>query len=155
MCRGWQAIGYLHSKMRKLHTLRFAAAAVICATLFSNATMAQTTFATSNNPEASIEVNRIDNEATIVTISQDRRSSTYVQVSQNTVIKDRETGIAYMMTFLESSVDPDTYIETQRLTFRPFLDGATSFELLDPRKVNENLYFSRVEHSCDSWAYSD
>ncbi|MFK8055546.1 MAG: hypothetical protein AB8F78_05445 [Saprospiraceae bacterium] len=131
--------------MRKLTNLKTLVVLTVCAAFAMPDLYAQTTFETSNNPSASIHVERIDQDATLVTITQKRGNASYVELSQNTVIKDQQTGIAYNLVMLDCNIDPHTDIETHHLTFRPFLDGTGDFDLLEPCNQNASLFFSKIQ----------
>ncbi len=133
--------------MRKLTNVKTVVALLVCSAFALPNLKAQTTFATSNNTTASIHVDRLDQDATVITITQKRGTASYVELSQNTVIKDPETGIAYNMVLLDCNIDPITDIETHHLTFSPFLDEIKSFDLLDPSNANASIFFSRIKFS--------
>jgi len=131
--------------MRKLTYAKAVVVLLVCVAFALPNLYAQTTFATSNNTTASLQIDRLDQDATVVTITQKRGTASYVELSQNTVIKDQQTGIAYNMVMLDCNIDPNTEIETTHLTFRPFLDGHGNFDLLDPSNQNASLFFSRIQ----------
>ena len=125
-------------------------ALLVCSAFALPSLKAQTTFATSNNTTASLHVDRLDHDATVITITQKRGTASYVELSQNTVIKDPQTGIAYNMIMLDCNIDPITDIETHHLTFRPFLDEIESFDLLDTSNPNASIFFSRIKFAENS-----
>jgi len=141
--------------MRKLTYAKAMVLLLVCTAIAMPNLYAQTTFATSNNTTASIQIDRLDQEATVVTITQKRSNASYVELSQNSVIKDKQTGIAYNLVMLDSNIDPITDIETTQLTFRPFLDGHSDFDLLDPSNQNASLFFSRIQVTEPSEAFAD
>ena len=106
---------------------------------------AQTTFESSNNPAASLRIEQIDGGATVVHVRQSRASAAYVPVSQGTVLRDKLTGVACVLRSLDVEIDEQSQVEHYTLTFDPFLDEVTQFELLDPRNPNASLYFSRID----------
>jgi len=130
--------------MRKLTNVKTVVVLTVCAAFAMPNLCAQTTFATSNNPSASIHVDRLDQDATLVTITQKRGNASYVELSQNTVIKDPSTGIAYNLVLLDCNIDPLTDVETHHLTFRPFLDQVANFDIIEPSNQNGSLFFSRI-----------
>ena len=92
--------------MRKLTYAKAVVVLLVCFAFALPNLYAQTTFATSNNTTASLQIDRLDQDATVVTITQKRGTASYVELSQNTVIKDQQTGIAYNMVMLDCNIDP-------------------------------------------------
>jgi hypothetical protein len=141
--------------MRKLTNAKAVVALLVCSAFALHNLTAQTTFETSNNTSASLHVDRLDQDATVITITQKRGTASYVALSQNTVIKDPQTGIAYNMVLLDCNIDPHTDIETHHLTFRPFLDEIESFDLLDVTNPNSSIFFSKIKLKEDSEALAN
>ena len=131
--------------MRKL-TYAKAVVVVLANLAFAGTNLcAQTTFATTNNTNANITIDRMDHDATVITITQQRGTASYVELSQNTVVKDPQTGIAFKLVMLDCNIDPTTDIETHHLTFSPFLDEVGTFDFIDPLNQNASLFFSKVK----------
>jgi len=143
--------------MRKLTYAKAAVVVLACLAFAGNVLCAQTTFATTNNASANITIDRMDHDATVITISQQRGTASYVELSQNTVVKDPRTGIAFKLVMLDCNIDPHTNIETHHLTFSPFLDEIGAFDFIDPMDQNASLFFSKVEkvESTEAFVMSD
>ncbi len=101
---------------------------------------AQTTFSASNDARATIRVLALDEAATVVLVSQPAHSGNALAVSERTVLRDARTGIAYTV----QDARPGAEAGTVELTFAGFRDGATAFDLLDPRRQHCYLYFTEV-----------
>lgn len=130
--------------MRKL-TYAIAMVAVTACFAFAGPILcAQTTFATTNNTNANLTIDRMDQDATVVTIIQQRGTASYVEISQSTVVKDPQTGITFKLLILDCNIDPITDIETNHLVFAPFIDEVLMFDLIDPLNQNASLFFSKI-----------
>ncbi len=130
--------------MRKQHRYSASAGLLALAVSIGTNTSAQTTFASSNNPSATLRIEAANHEQTVVHVRQHRDNINYVPLSQNTVLRDKATGISYPLRSLDVSVDPSSKVEVQTLSFSPFLEPAATFELLDPTRPNQALYFKEV-----------
>jgi len=132
--------------MRRLHrTYATAAGLLALALCVTEPGTAQTTFASSNNPAASLSVQQQNKEATVVHVSQTRTSVSYVPLSQNTVLRDPQTGISYPLQGLDVEIERATLTEHYTLRFAPFIDVVGYVELLDPTNVNGALYFKAID----------
>ena len=84
--------------MRKRNPTLAALAAWVataCACLCTGRLAAQTTFARTNDPSAAIEVERSDEELTVIRITQRPSRAGYAAVSEGVVLRDERTGVAY------------------------------------------------------------
>lgn len=126
-------------KRRPLHLGLFALAVSV-----GTASSAQTTFRSSNNPAAALSVERVAPSGTVLRIRQRRGSMAYFPLSQNTVLRDPATGISYPLRGLDSEVLPKGDVEVVTLRFSPFSESVPTFELLDPERPAQALYFKGV-----------
>ena len=108
---------------------------------------AQTTFSSSNNPEASVRIESLAASATILRIEQARGSVGYRPLSSSTVLRDSQTGVSYPLEGLDSEVLPKGDTEVFTLKFAPFLDPVARFELIDPKHTNQHLYIKDIRPS--------
>lgn len=130
--------------MRKLQRYSAAAGLLSLAVSIGTSSSAQTSFASSNNPTAKLRIEKLDDTATVLHVSQNRESVNYVPISQNCVLLDRSTGIAYPLQALDFEIEKSSDNEHHKLVFAPFKDGISRFELVDPTKPNAALYFKDI-----------
>ena len=130
--------------MSTLHHRPMRSGLLALAVSIGTAAGAQTTFASSNNPSASLRIERSDRAGTRIYVEQARGSAAYQPVSQQTVLRDPETGVSYPLQALDSEVSPNGTTEHHTLTFAPFLDTVGDFELVDPTRPADALYFKGI-----------
>ena len=134
--------------MRKLQTFKVLSGLGMCIAFLTSSVQAQTTFAASNAPCASIEVKQNDETATVVVIEIPSGCHSNQAISNGTILKDVETGIAYRMrgkeveTFTENGHTRHSYT----LTFSSLDPNTAVFDLIDPQMQQSALYFSQVSH---------
>lgn len=86
--------------------------------------LAQTTFASSNDPSAAVAVRRPDPASAVVRITQRPARAGYAALSEEVVLRDERTGVAYRPRARRRSVSAAGFVETELEFALPDLAGA-------------------------------
>ncbi len=132
--------------MRKTPRLLAGLGALALGLGLTSAASAQTTFQSSNDPTATIAVEVLEGNRTLVTVTRALREETPMTLSPGTVLRDNAGGISYEMRDRHVQVSKNGRLETVTATFRGFDAGVRQFDLIDPMLQQRSLYITQIEH---------
>ena len=131
--------------MRKLHTLIAGGAAVAVLALSCPKLTAQTTFAATNDPSTSIQVETGEASGTVVVLTRALAGETRMPFTPTTVLRDASSGISYELRDHRVTTSKDGRLEVVTARFRPLDPAVVSFDLIDPIVKQLALYITQIE----------
>ena len=129
--------------MRRL-TTRAAAALALGLATYAPQVRAQTTFASTNDPSATIRLEFAADHRAVVTIVRAARAPRALPISGAVALRDLATGIAHPAEAIESEVSKDGLLVSTRVVFTGVETSVTLFDLLDVARQQEHLYFTKI-----------